>query len=128
MQLSIFLAKFLGIYMLLIAALLLFRREQVETSMKEMVNSPSMLAFTGFLSVLLGLAIVIGHPIWTFDWRGLITLLGFLSILRGLSRIIQPQYCRIALCKIFEKGYWISLAFLVILGSYLTYSGFTAIH
>ena len=52
MGLSIFLAKFLGIYMLIVAAICLLRRNELENVTREIFNSKGLLALSGSLSLL----------------------------------------------------------------------------
>ena len=70
MELSLFLAKLLGLYFLIIAADLLFRRHQLEATVAEVFASRALLAFSGSISVLLGLALVIAHPVYEANWSG----------------------------------------------------------
>jgi hypothetical protein len=123
MEVSLFLAKLLGIYLLIIAVVAIANKRQVMIFIKDILSSPGLLAVLGIFNILLGLAIVIIHPIWEWNWRGLITLFGYLSIIKGIVRFGFPNLCRLDL-KTFEKGYWIIWPLLLILGVYLTYAGF----
>ena len=126
MELSVFLAKLFGIYMLILAALMLFRREQFKSIVNEILDSEALLAFSGILNLLAGLAIVIGHPVWELSWRGLITVLGYLTLFRGIAWLAFPVQIH-AFAKSFQQnGYWISLFITLILGLYLSYEGFLA--
>lgn len=125
MDLSIFLAKLLGLYLLIVAVLWVLRKEQFESSVKDFVDSKGMLAFSGGISIVLGLAIAIGHPIWEWSWKGLISLLGYLFILQGIMRLGFPELVQKNTSKMLGGvGYWIGFAVIAILGIYLTYSGF----
>ena len=127
MVLSIFLAKLLGLYLLIVAADLLLRRKELEGAVKDFASSKGLLVFSGSLSLLFGLAIVISHPVYEQDWRVVITLLGYLLILRGIMRFAFPSHIQKKLASVFRKRHWAIFIILVILGAYLTYSGFTAI-
>lgn len=124
MGLSIFFAKFLGIYMLIIAAIWLTRKEQFETGVRDIISSKGMLALTGAIHIIIGLIIAISHPIWTLDWKGLITLIGYLSLLQGILRLSFPVQAKINILKSLDKGYWVWMAIVVVLGLFLTYNGF----
>jgi len=125
MELSIFLAKLLGLYMLIMAADLLIRRRELEGAVKDFASSKGLLVFSGSISLLLGLAIVIAHPIWESSWRGLITLLGYLILFRGIMRVAFPSRIQKKIVSVFHKRYWIIFTILLVLGLYLTYSGFS---
>lgn len=124
MELSIFLAKLFGIYMLILGAICVLRKNDFELSVKEFFASRGLLAITGMLNILIGLAIAIGHPIYEFSWRGLITLFGYLGIVKGVMRLSFPAQEQQISTGILEKGYWILVLVLFVFGIYLTYHGF----
>ncbi|NGX43558.1 MAG: hypothetical protein K940chlam7_01856 [Chlamydiae bacterium] len=127
MELSIFLAKFLGIYMLLFIGIRLLRRNQIHRAIEEIFGSRSALALSGLISLMLGLAIVIGHPIWEVNWRGLITLIGYFAIFKGFVRLGYPEHARKYVTRLLEgPGCTFMCTLLFLLGAYLTYCGFTA--
>lgn len=126
MELSIFLAKLLGLYMLIVAADLLLRRKELEKAVKDFASSKGLLVFSGSISLLFGLAIAIAHPVCTWDWRGLITLLGYLLILRGVHRIAFPTTIQKRVVSLFHRRHSAIFFVLLALGLYLTYEGFTA--
>lgn len=125
MDLSIFLAKWLGIYFLIIAAIWLLRKQEFEREVERMTSNTSLLVLMGILQLLVGLAIVISHPIAEFSWRGLITLFGYFALIQGILRITFPEEVKIAIGKMLRKGSWIALIVLIVLGVFLTYNGFT---
>ena len=125
MELSFFLAKLLGLYFLSIGAIWMVRKKHFETYLKEIVSSKPLMVLSGSLSLLVGLAMVISHSIWQMNWIGLITLLGYLAVVKGILRCAYPEKIqKTALHLIQKTHYWLVLLFLV-LGGYLTYSGFT---
>jgi hypothetical protein len=127
MELSLFLAKLFGIYFLIVGALWLFRKDMYTEIVYELFSSKALLAITGFISLVMGLAIAIGHPIFTFDWRGLITFFGYLGILKGIIRIGFPDLSRRIVTKLVKNYSGILLALVFILGLFLTYKGFVRI-
>lgn len=124
MELSLFLAKLIGIYFLIIAAVFLLKKQEMETVIGEILASKGLLVYSGVLSLLLGLMIVIAHPIFTADFRGLITLLGYIFIIRGLARLLFANQLKKKAHNIFKRRYWLIVIILIALGLYLTYSGF----
>jgi hypothetical protein len=124
MELSIFLAKLLGIYMLIVAAELILRRREFEGAVRDFASSKGLLVFSGSISLLVGLAVVIGHPIYESDFRVVISLLGWLLILRGVWRTAFPSHIQKKMVACFHKGYKFIFVMLLVLGLYLTYSGF----
>lgn len=126
MDISVFLAKLIGLYFLILSFLCMFRRRQVEASGKELVASKSALAVSAEISLLFGLIIAIDHSVWEYDWKGLITLLGYLMILRGVLRFGFPSFVKTWGHKMMTgKGFRLCLLLMLAIGIYLTYCGFT---
>ena len=125
MDLSLFLAKFLGIYLLIVSLDLLFRRTELQGAVKDFLSSRGLLLYSGSLSLLAGLAIVLGHTVYEFNWRGLITLLGYVLVFRGALRGGFPSMAQRKAFSFFKRRYWIFFSLLVVIGLYLTIEGFT---
>lgn len=124
MEISIFLAKLLGLYLLIVGLVILFRNQVMKQNLKEVVQSAGMIELSGILSLIAGLAIAIGHPIMELSWRGLITLIGYIAIFQGIFRLNFPQQIKQLSLKMLEKHLWAIGFILILLGGYLTYSGF----
>lgn len=124
MELSIFLAKYLGLYFLIVGALWILRRSQFEAIVQDIFSKPGLSGLSGILALLFGLAIAIAHPVWELNWRGLITVLAYLSIVKGILRVAFLKQTDQFALKFLKKGYWISIAILLVLGVVLTYYGF----
>jgi hypothetical protein len=126
MGVSLFLAKLLGLYLLIVGGLCLLRKETFIAMAKELFASKAMLALSGAMSLCIGLAIAIGHPVYTFDWRGLITLFGYLAIAKGIMRIWFPDVLRAFALKVLRDYFTGFLLVIFVLGCILTYAGFTS--
>jgi hypothetical protein len=127
-ELSLFLAKLLGIYCLISFILLVTQKEQMMQGVKAFCTNLPIIMFSGALSLLAGLAILIGHPIWAWEWPLLITLLGLLMVLRGIYRLGFPASCSKCIQAFFthkNSWAWISVISFV-LGIFLTWHGFVA--
>lgn len=125
MDISVFLAKLIGLYLLIVTLLCIFRARQIKLTGKELVASRSALAVSAEISLIFGLVIAIDHPIWEYSWRGLITVLGYLMILRGIMRFAFPTQVKKLASKMMNKSIWPILVIMLIIGAYLTYCGFT---
>lgn len=126
MELSLFLAKLFGIYLLSMAALLLFRGSVVASVIEEMFANRSMLFLSGLMALLVGIAMAISHSVWELNWRGVITLFGYLSIVKGVARIAFPETVHQLAGPIFSlKGRGVLIGMMLAIGGYLTWAGFT---
>ncbi len=124
MELSIFLAKLLGLYLLIIAGLWVIQKDQVDHALRDLLSSRGLLLFSGAVNIVAGLAIVIGHPVWEMNWQGLISLLGYVILLQGILRFGFADKVQRNAQMIAQKGFRSAIVVLVVLGAYLTYCGF----
>lgn len=91
MELSLFLAKLLGLYLVIVCLAALYNRELVPTLVRELGSNTSVLVFSGTIHLILGLLVILSHNVWSADWRVIITLLGWLTLLKGVLRLFFPQ-------------------------------------
>jgi hypothetical protein len=126
MELSIFLARLIGIYMLVIGALAILRREAMFAAVDEFLADRPAMFLSGVIALVLGTAMAIGHSVWEPNWRGLITVIGYLSIAKGIVRIGFPDVPKKAAGR-FRDGplAWIWLGLVLLIGGYLTWVGFS---
>jgi hypothetical protein len=124
MELSIFLSKFVGIYMLIIATIWLVRKKQFEAGVRSIISSNGLFSLTGAIHLIVGLTMAISHSLWELNWRGLITLLAYVAIFQGVFRLAFPEQAKQSTLQSLEKGYWIWLLFLFVVGIILTFNGF----
>ncbi len=80
MELSLFLAKLFGVYMILAALIWLLRGEAVTKGAGAFFDDAGLMFLGGLIALVAGLAIVIGHPVWEWSFRGAITVMGYLSV------------------------------------------------
>lgn len=125
MDISLFLAKLIGLYLLIVSLLWMFKKHELEGVCKEIIASKGLLAISGDISLILGLVIVIDHTIWELSWRGLITLIGYLLIVKGIIRFAFPSVVKKLASKMMKGGCWLVYIIMLAIGIYLTYCGFT---
>jgi len=127
--LTIFLAKFFGLYCIVLAVTMMVRKQSAVSTMRALIQSPPLLLFVELLGLAGGLAMVIGHNIWSGGALPVvITLLGWLMAIRGAALLaISPA----AVMKVFEalryeQRFYFYMGITLILGIYLTFAGFSA--
>ncbi|MCZ6860678.1 MAG: hypothetical protein O7I42_10445, partial [Alphaproteobacteria bacterium] len=84
MELSIFLSKVLGLYLLLVCTAVLLNRRHFPRLIKEFSESLAVVVLSGFIALVLGLLIVVSHNVWSADWRVIITILGWFTLAKGV--------------------------------------------
>lgn len=124
---SLFLAKLIGLVIIIISGAMLFNKRDVNL-LFGIYKHPEAVFLTGFLEVGLGLSIVLTHNIWVMDFPVVITVIGWMLLIRGVGRTFAPEKVAQALESFKKMGpnVFTGLMFIVLVfGVYLTYMGFT---
>ncbi len=119
------LARFLGLFLIVIGLMVFVRRDQ-KAYFDQLVESKEFLFITGLITLILGAFIVALNNIWTWDWRLLITILGWGTLLKGALMLILPGHSVLIWEKLSVK-HWLlvsSGAISFIIGAYLVWIGF----
>lgn len=90
MDISIFLAKFWGWYMLIFFFILSYnptRINQIFDDLKDQKFS----VLVAFIAIIIGLLNIIFHNIWDSNWTIIITLIGWMALGMGLLLFIFPN-------------------------------------
>jgi hypothetical protein len=126
MNTSIFLAKVIGLYFVIVGLFTVIRYEYIEKTLKELNREPGMILIIAIITVILGLLLVISHNIWVMDWRIIITLVAWFTLLIGLFRLFfLDSVVKLGEWWIKHKGFLFSItALFFLIGLYLTYKGF----
>ena len=126
MEISLFLAKAWGLYIVIISLALLFRKEALQRLVNSVQDSNTVLTYS-FISLLVGILSILSHNIWSSDWRVLVTIFGWLAFLKGLTFLLHPEYSIKILkaLKIQRQGgsIYVYLVIALIIGLYLINAG-----
>jgi cytochrome bd-type quinol oxidase subunit 2 len=128
METSIFLAKLLGPFLLVVGAGIVVNAKGYQAMAEDFLASPAMIYLAGALALVGGLAIVIVHNRWALEWPLLITVFGWASIVGGIFRMTFPELVtRIGTAFMKRQALMIGAALVIILGgAYLSYHGYFA--
>jgi hypothetical protein len=88
---SIFLAKLIGPFALVVGLGILINRTTMRAVADEFIRNRALIFLAGLITMPAGLAIVLTHNVWVADWPVLITVLGWLATITGAFRLIAPQ-------------------------------------
>jgi hypothetical protein len=125
-RLTVFLARLIGLFIiLLISALLLRGSATVEAAI---ADRPLMFTYA-IISLAIGLAMIFGHNVWSGGALPVVvTLVGWLILAKGLLLLfLTPE----ALTQSFERMHYGEHIYLYVapslaIGLYLTWAGFTS--
>ena len=90
MDISIYLARVFGIYLVVACLAILFNKKHIPKLVHDLSSNLGLIVFSGFIHLFLGLLVVVAHNIWTFDYRGLVTLIGWIGMVKGGVRLLAP--------------------------------------
>ena len=125
MALSNFLAEVFGFFFVIVSLSLLINPKNL-SKLFSSAEDEACLFYTGLAAFVAGIAIVLSHNVWVYDWRVAVTILGWLSLVKGGFTLLWPDLTKELVNK-FEEKEWISFALVatVFLGLALVYVGFT---
>jgi hypothetical protein len=123
-----FLSKLLGIYCILISLSMAAHRHATVEAMTALLQSPPLVFIAGIMAVAAGLAMVLGHNVWSGGVLPVsVTLIGWLSLIKGvLLLFLSPEMASgffLAGLR-YEQLFNAYAAIALVLGIYLTYGGF----
>jgi len=126
MQTSIFIAKLLGPVLVVATLGMLLNAKLIRTIAREVVGSLALLYVFGFIDLVGGLAVVLVHNRWVWDWPVIITILGWVAIVRGIVRMIWPDQVKKFATRALRKENTLMIAGIVMLivGAVLCYFGY----
>lgn len=95
MELSIFIARILGVIYLTVGIGLFLFRETYILAFRKILESPGYALLGGFMAIVGGMALVTYHNLWVNDWRVVITIIGWIALLKGAFLLMMPSYLSI---------------------------------
>ena len=105
--------------------LFFLQEKEVTKTINELFKNRALLAVTGVVALMVGIALVLVHSIWEPNYKGLITLICYLSILKGVIRIGYPEKAKAFKDKILTgSNLTVIMTIFFLIGCYLTYIGF----
>lgn len=126
MELSIFLAQLFGIYLIIVGILVVLRRDSFMPIVAELGANRSLIFVIAIFELAVGIGLALSHSIFTFDYRGIISVLGWAMLIEGVLYLSLPFPKVRKLFKAFNTpGWYVSGGTLsIVIGGYLTGIGF----
>lgn len=126
---SRFIAALIGPTALAVGLSLLMNPGLIASLAADLAASPALMITSGILALLMGLAIVKSHNVWS-GWPLAVTVMGWLAVFGGVMRIVVPDFV-ISLAE--EAGQvsgaglapWAACGFLIA-GAFFTWQGWLA--
>ncbi len=126
MFVSLFLAKVIGLYMVITGFFYLLKKDMIQEIVEDWLAHPAISAFGAILALIVGLLIVLSHNVWTTSWVVVITLIGYMSLLKGIWRLFFPHlFVDLAQHVGKKPGHLIIGGVTLAIGLWLSIMGFT---
>lgn len=121
-----YLSRLLGVFLLVMVAAEWTQPDLLTVIAPAMLDQPGLLFVSGMLTLVAGLAIVLGHNTWRSATEAIVSFLGWAMTIKGAALLLIPASGWIALLHAMHYpshsvGYTIVPA---VAGAYLTYAGF----
>jgi len=129
MTTTIFLGKLLGLYLVAISIGMLADRRRTLATVDEMARSGAWMLFSGMVATMIGLAVVLGHNVWSGGGLAIVvTLFGWAALLKGLTLLLVPAERMAAAYKGvgLDKFFHIWMGVVLLLGLWITAAAFSA--
>ena len=88
---TIFLGRLLGLYLVALSIGMLASRRRTLATLDEMARSGAWMLFSGMVATGAGLAIVLGHDVWSGGALPVVIMLaGWAALLKGVTLLLIP--------------------------------------
>ncbi len=87
---TVFLARLLGLFTVVLALAILINRRGIIAAADKLTHSGDSMLIVEFIGLGVGLAIVLGHNVWSGVLAVVVTLLGWFILLRAVILMLLP--------------------------------------
>ena len=125
---TVFLGKLIELYLIAISLGMLANRRRTLDTLDEMAPNGPWMQFSGMAATAGGLALVIGHQVWSGGVLSvLVTITGWSALLKGLALLLVPGD-RIAAAYMgagLERWFGVWMAVALLFGLWMSWLAFT---
>jgi hypothetical protein len=122
-----FLAQLLGLYCVIISVAMLAQKQAMLDIITSLVQSRPTLFIVEVFGLFGGLAMVLGHNVWSGGVLAfVVTLIGWVTLIRSTALLFvsPPAMLRFMKAIRYEQNYYRFATIVLLLGAYLTFAGF----
>jgi predicted ABC-type exoprotein transport system permease subunit len=126
MNLINYLAEIWGVSIVVVSLALLVKEKHLKSLLAKIETDESLFLW-GFISLIIGLAMVLSYNVWEQSWHVIITILGWLALLKGLVLLFMPEYVKKWAKQIgYQQWFSVCMIILLFIGLIITYFGFVS--
>ena len=123
-----FLARLIGLYSILISLAMVTHKQASVETVTALIHNPPLLLLAGVFGVSVGLAMVLGHNVWSGGAVPVVvTLVGWATLAKGLLLLFLPPGAapEVLLGGLhYEQLFYVYTGVSLLLGIYLTYGAY----
>ena len=126
MDVTLFLTQAFGLYFLIGGLGLVLHQASLKAFVRHFSSDEETIMMGGYLSLLIGVPLVLIHSMWATPMESTISILVWLTLLKGASRVLMPGAVMQMSQSFLENTQLLKMLiwFMVALGACLTYVGF----
>jgi hypothetical protein len=118
------LAALIGPTFMALGGMLLLNEDMIGRLVHDTGEGPLLVAVTGMLLFIAGIAIVRVHNVWVKGWPVVVTVIGWFGMLSGLARMFFPQFILQTASRFYDQlpvALDVAGLFFIALGAFLSY-------
>ncbi len=126
---TIFLGRLFGLYFVAISVGMLVNRRRTLNTLQDMARSGPWMLFSGMVATAAGLAVVLGHTVWSGGALPVaVTLVGWVALMKGVTLLLIPGERIAAAYKGigFERFFPVWMVVVLAIGLWITAAAFAA--
>ncbi len=125
---TLFLSKLIGLYWTIYALAAMIHKQATVDAVTTVLNDSALWFIIGIMCLLAGLAMVLGHNLWSGrPLTVVVTLIGWLTLSKGLLLVFMPMHSLADLylrVLNYERLFYMYAGVLLLLGLWLAFAGF----
>lgn len=122
---TIFFAQAMGLYLLIIAIIMLARASYYQAILTHLKVGSSTVVVTAAFGLIVGIIIVLTHNVWIMESEVLVTLLGWALCIKSICWLSIPEFMVKMAHKMYSgSGYYVAALLTGVIGVILSAHGF----
>ena len=123
LDISVFLARLFGFYILIMVAAMLLRKDHFKQFINDFLSNNAVVTLAAIFTIIFGLTFVLLHNAWVHDWRVLVTILCWWTLLKGCILLFFPAPFTEKVRTLFESPapMYVTILIDLALGCFLLY-------
>ncbi len=123
MEISLLVAKVLGVYLVVSGCFLIFKGKTLPHLLQDFFDHPAIVYLTGVILIFLSSLFLVEHNVWDGSWRTAVTILMWMTLFKWAAYIFFPEVLHRMVNKKVLNSLSLYGLIAIIAGVYLFYLG-----